>query len=536
MFGFTLSFSSFYFLIFLAFSLLIYWLTPKKYRYIPLLIESIAFLLLTDWKSIFFVLFSTLVIFFSALYIWKNNKAQKEYISQNKEKLSLDEKKAYKAKNKKKRKAVLVIGIVIVTLLLGVMKYLGFVLGSAKSLLGLFGVDFSFDLGNWFLPIGISFYTFQAISYLVDVYWGKFDSEKNVAKFALYMFYFPKFLQGPIVRYNEMQETMFSEKEFSYEQFTDGLKRMGYGYFKKMVIADCLMVFISYAFTHENITSLSGLESFLAIFFYFIQDYCDFSGYMDIAIGISNMFGIKLPENFNRPYFARGVDEYWRRWHITLGTWFKDYIFYPLSISKFSLGIGKFFKKFSKSLGQKMPAVFGLIVVWLLTGLWHGASWNYVLWGAYYGVIIILSIFFEPLFNLFYNKTHISRDNIFIKIWQHIRTIFILIVGRIIFMTSSLSDAWTIFSNSFRVWDYSIKNLVDQLGYMSWIFAILFSIIVLVKDIIQECHPESTMLERFNKKPIVYRWIMMLILVVAIIWFGWYGSGLPHFAFGYTQF
>ena len=518
----------------MAASLFIYWVTPKKYRYIPLLVESVVFILLIDWKSIFFILFSTISIFLFAYFIDKNYKKQKEYIALHKTELSLEEKKTYKAKNKKIRKTLLIFGILSVVLLLGVMKYLGFIIGTFQSIFQLFGVNFSFELKGWFLPVGISFYTFQAIGYLVDVYWAKYEAERNPFKFALFMFYFPKLLQGPIVRFNEMQEALFGEKTLTYENFTNGLKRMCFGYIKKMVVADVFMVFVKYAF--GNIGELSGLESFLAVLFYFIQDYCDFSGYMDITIGASLTFGIEMPENFNRPYFARGIDEYWRRWHITLGTWFKDYIFYPLSISHFSLGIGKFFKKFSKNLGQKMPAVFGLIVVWLLTGLWHGASWNYVLWGGYYGVIIIIDIFIEPLKNLFYEKTKISRNNVFIQIWQHLLTLFLLAIGKIIFMSPTLSDAWLLFCKCFNPTNCSVQNLVNQLGAISIYVAASFAGFIFAVDLIQEIWPKTSMLQKFNKLPIYVRWPIMIILVVSIIWFGWYGKGLPHFDFGYTQF
>ena len=347
MFGFHLKINSYYFLLFLAASLLLYWLCPKKYRYIPLLVESVVFLLLVDWKSIFFILFSMIVIFLCAYFIDKNAKKQKDYISLHKGEMTLEEKKAYKAKNKHIRKSLLVVGILAVTILLGIMKYLGFLLGSVQSIVQLFGGNFAFELRGWFLPVGISFYTFQAIGYLVDVYWSKYEAERNPFRFALFMFYFPKLLQGPIVRYNEMKETLFEEKTLTYDNFTNGLKRMAFGYLKKMVVADTLMAFLKFAFA--NVAELSGVESFLSVVLYFIQDYCDFSGYMDIAIGASMTFGIVLPENFNRPYFARNIDEYWRRWHITLGTWFKDYIFYPLSISRFSLGIGKFLKNSLKA-------------------------------------------------------------------------------------------------------------------------------------------------------------------------------------------
>lgn len=528
-------FVCFYFAVFLVASILIYWLFPKKIRCFTLIVFSLAFYSLISWMSIFFLAYSIGLNYLIGRAITNNQKRANKYLEEHPD-LTKDEKKEYKAKEKKKRKTILILGIIGNVVVLVVMKYLNFLIGNVNSIISLFGGDFQIPLNHWILPLGISFYTFQAISYIVDIYWNKYEAETNFIKFATFMSYFPKIMQGPIIRYGDMKEQLFGEKTFEYVTFTNGAKRMAYGYLKKMVVADTLAVFVTYAFDSANIPTISGLEAFFAVFFYFIQDYCDFSGYMDIAIGVSDMLGIKLPENFARPYFATQIDEYWRRWHITLGAWFKDYIYYPLSISKFSMALGKKGKKAFGSWGMKIPAIVGLILVWFLTGLWHGASWNFVLWGLYYGAIIILSICLEPLFNLFYNKTGIKKDNIGVKIFRHVRTIFLLAVGRILFMSSSLNDAWAIFIKMFRFDQYSLSNLNNQLGYLSIIFAMIGFIPVLVIDVIQERNPNVPFLEKFNKKHIVLRWSLLIVMVLFIVWFGYYGSGLPKYEFGYVQF
>ena len=479
--------------------------------------------------------FSIILNYVIGRLISANNEKTNKWFEENKEQ-DKAVKKEYKAKQKKIRKTFLILGIVGNVLVLVLMKYLNFITGNINSIINLFGGNFQFPLNHWILPLGISFFTFQAISYIVDIYWNKYSAEKNFFKFAIFMSYFPKIMQGPIIRFGDMEQELFGEKTFDYTTFTYGATRMAYGYLKKMVVADTLAVFVTFAFDSANVETISGLEAFFAVFFYFIQDYCDFSGYMDIAIGVSGMLGIKLPENFARPYFASAIDEYWRRWHITLGTWFKDYVYYPLSMSKFSMAVGKKSKKVFGSWGMKVPAIIGLILVWFLTGLWHGASWNYVLWGLYYGTIIILGICFEPLFNLFYEKTHIKKDNIVLKVWRHIRTIFLLAVGRIMFMSSSLTDAWTIFAKMFRFDLYNLSNLNNQLGYISIIFAMVAFIPVLVIDIIQERNPSVPFLDKFTKKPLVLRWSLIIVMVLFIIWTGYYGSGLPKYEFGYVQF
>lgn len=530
-----MGFVSYYFIPFLVVAFAAYWLTPKKYRYITLLVVSLVFYGWISWKSLFFVATSTVSMYFLAKFIDKKNLEQKEYLAAHKGEMSLDEKKAYKAKNKKKRKAALVWAILINVIILAVMKYLDFIVGNIYGIVHLIKPEATQPHLNIFLPLGISFYTFQAIGYVTDVYWGKIKSEHNFLKFALFMTFFPKVMQGPIVRYNEMADTLFGEHELTYDGVTRGLVRLGWGYLKKLVIADTLAVFVMYAF--GNVSDLAGIESLLAVFFYFIYDYCDFSGYMDIAIGLSALFGVKLPENFNHPYFARTIDDYWRRWHMTLGSWFKDYVFYPLSVSKLSLAIGKGSKKIFKNFGKKIPAVFGLIVVWLLTGLWHGASWNYVLWGGYYGVIIILSVIFEPLFRKFHELTHIKDTSIPWKIFQHIRTIFILVVGRIIFMTGNLTDAWQMFVKMWQVTDFRIDNFLSQSGgWISTASGVFFSFFVLAVDIIQEVRPNTSFIDKMNTTPTWFRWVCYLALIVIIVAMGYYGSGLPRFEFGYVQF
>lgn len=523
------------FAFFLLGSVLIYWLFPKKIRWYTLIVFNFVFYGLISWKSIFFLVYSIILNYLVGLFITRNNDKQEKYLLDNPD-LDKADKKAYKAKQKKIRKTILIIGIVLNVAVLFAMKYLNFMVDNINGIIHLFKGVYQLPHNNWLLPLGISFFTFQAISYIVDVYWNKYPAEKNFLKFTVFMSYFPKMMQGPIIRYGDMKDQFFEEKTFDYEQFTNGCKRMGYGFLKKMVIADTLAVFVTYAFAHDNLLVISGLETFLAVFFYFIQDYTDFSGYMDISIGVSDMLGIKLPENFARPYFAIAIDDYWRRWHITLGAWFKDYVYYPLSISKFSMTLGKKSKKVLGSFGMKIPAIIGLILVWFLTGLWHGASWNFVLWGLYYGAIIIFSICMEPVFNWFYNKTHIKRNNIGILIFKHIRTIFLLAIGRILFITTSLSDAWLVFIKMFRFDQYNLSNLNNQLGYISIIAAMVALIPVIVIDIIQEINPSVPFLQKFNKLNIVLKWSLLIVMVLFTVWFGYYGSGLPKFAFGYVQF
>ena len=529
-----MGFVSLYFLAFLVVLFPTYFLTLKKYRWVVLLIFSIAFYVLCSLKSIFFITFTTTLIYFAGKKITSLRKDEKQ-ILQESEIISPEDKKKIKTKFKKKRKTCLVLGILSIVLVLAVMKYLNFLIGNINNIIGWFDTNFRIGTVSLFLPLGISFYTFQAIGYLADVYWNKYDAEQNFFKFFLFMSFFPKIMQGPIIKYNEIKDSLFLGNDFDYDNFIDGLKRMLWGFFKKMVIADCLIVFTNYAFTNPNI--ISGIEAWIAVLCFFIYDYCDFSGYMDIACGTSLCLGVKLPENFNHPYFARGIDEYWRRWHMTLGAWFKDYVFYPLSISKFSLALGKKSKKVFKKHANKVPAIFGLIIVWFLTGLWHGASWNYCLWGLYFGFLIILSIIFEPMFNAIYTKTKINKNNLALNVFRHIRTLGLLAIGKIMFETNSLDITFAFIGKQFTFTGFFYFEAIESVvGTPSLLVVLFLSIIVLVVDLIQELHPETTFIEKTKKKPIWFQWSMFIGLLILVVWFGYYGSGLPHFEFGYIGF
>ena len=472
MFGIDFGYTTFAFLIFFAVVVILYWLTPRKYRYITLLIASLAFYALLSWQSLFFIAGTIVSMYFFARAISKNASESKAYIQEHKGEMSLDEKKAYKEKNRKIRKRYMVLAVVINLLMLGVMKYTDFMIGNINGIIHWFNPNFSFAFLHLFLPLGISFYVFQAIAYIVDVYWGKIEAEANFAKFALFLCYFPKVMQGPIVRYDEMKEALFGEHVFDYDTFAMGLIRAAWGYFKKLVIADTLITFIKFGFGYVD--ELSNIEAFLVILFYFIQDYCDFSGYMDISIGISQSMGVKLPENFARPYLSRGIDEYWRRWHMTLGAWFKDYVFYPLSISKLSLNIGRASKKVMPEFGKKIPAVFGLIIVWFLTGLWHGASWNYVLWGLYYGAIIILSVAFDPLIkksmNVIYDEMGNTIKDIPEEYENLISKVFMLVFIHFPEEDVGIGNSWSFDTPKSGIsWTYTISSISKKKVEVSFV-------------------------------------------------------------------
>ena len=330
------------------------------------------------------------------------------------------------------RKVAVTLGIIVNLAMLGVFKYAGFAVETFNAATGL-----AVPVPEIVLPLGISFYTFQAMTYVIDVYWENCPPQKSFPRLLLFITFFPQLVAGPIVRYTDI-ESQFEDRRISAKQFNDGLYRFAIGLGKKVVLANTC------ALAAENLFgSAAGptvLGSWAGILFYAFQIYFDFSGYSDMAIGLGQIFGFTFPENFNYPYISKNVTEYWRRWHMTLGSWFRDYLFYPVMRSKGITKLAKSLKKAGhKSAAKSLPTIIALAVVWFSTGLWHGANWNYVLWGVYYGFWLIVEKF---VLEKFYKK----HAGVVTEIIQRVSFVFITLFGFAIF--------------------YHEKNLFANLGYM----------------------------------------------------------------------
>ncbi|MCQ2485165.1 MAG: hypothetical protein MJ168_07505 [Clostridia bacterium] len=256
----------------------------------------------------------------------------------------------------------------------------------------------------------------------------------------LFVSFFPQIIQGPISDYEHLSNEMFKKIHYlDYKNYARGFQRLIWGYVKKILIANLLSPIVSDIFARYN--ELSGLTCLIGAFFYSIQIYADFSGYMDIMCGFCEMLGIKLTENFERPYFSKSVAEYWRRWHITLGAWFKNYIYYPIAVSKWSRGLGKkLSKRFNSNIGKNLPASIALITVWLTTGLWHGASWAYIAWGGINGFFIIASLWLEPVFDKLKAILRINENSFWWKAFQTIRTFILVTIIKVLPEVGTLND------------------------------------------------------------------------------------------------
>lgn len=366
-----------------------YFLLPFKSRVWFLLAASYFFY--ASWKIEYLglILFSTFIDYWVSL------------------KISSSQEKA-------KRKSWLYLSIFANLGILFVFKYFNFFIENASELLNQLGLNYSSPIANLLLPIGISFYTFQSMSYSIDVYHNKVTPERNFGVFALYVSFFPQLVAGPIERANRLIPQLKIEHNFDYKKVVSGLKQMLWGFFKKLVIADNLAQIVDLIYTTPN--EFGGALLLLGTFCFAFQIYCDFSGYSDIAIGAARVLGINLMENFNVPYLSKSIPEFWKRWHISLSEWFRDYVYIPLG-------------------GNRVSATFfaaNILIVFTVSGLWHGANWTFVIWGCLHG-----------LFYLLYNHLKRFYDNIpnFIKI---LLTFHITALCWIFFRANSLGDAFFI--------------------------------------------------------------------------------------------
>jgi D-alanyl-lipoteichoic acid acyltransferase DltB (MBOAT superfamily) len=455
---------------------------------------------------------------------------QKLYFTSNPE-LSPEDKKAYRARVNAKQKKIFIFCLMINLGILAVLKYANFAILNANAIISAAGGR-QLPLVNFLLPLGISFYTFQSIGYLTDVYRGA-DDEPNIFKFALFVSFFPQLIQGPISRFEHLKQTLFTRRSFNIVDFQAGLLRILWGFFKKLLVADRLFAaVIALAASPDD---YRGVYVILTMLFYMVTLYADFSGGIDITIGIARMLGIKLHENFNRPFYSPSVTEYWRRWHITLGAWFKDYLFYPVSSSKIMLMLfKKTKKKFGDGTAKRMQLYIPTLLIWFATGLWHGAQWYFIIWGLMHGTAIIISEELRPLGTKFHKRFAVDKLWWY-KAFQIIRTFCFISAVSVLYAYADVKLTFKMYASLITDfgWSRFIERGLHGLGlawadYLVIIAAVLIMIAagVLVYD---------KKIELKNLCPAV-RSILIAALFFAVIIFGAYGFGYDSQQFIYNQF
>ena len=521
-------FTSYGFILFIAVVGILYYVIPKKVQWVLLLVASYVFYAIAGPEYIPWLVAVTLIVYFAALIIGKKLNEQNDYLKQHKAELSKEEKKEYKAAQKKKRMTVQVIAVILCVLILAFVK-----LNAALS--GLWQAE-QLSFLKIAMPLGISFYTLQALSYLFDVSRGTIEAERNVFRFALFVSFFPQLVQGPISRFKDLSETLYTPHPFNKQAVAFGIQRILWGFFKKLVIADRILPAVQTIFSDLN--TYSGAYALFGMIFYTIQLYADFTGGIDITIGVAEMLGIRVQENFNLPYFSTSLKVYWRRWHITMCNWFRDYIFYPLSSSKGMQKFSKFSRKhFGQKLGKRLPVYISSFVVWFVTGAWHGASWNFIVWGLLNWFILMASEEFEPLYERFHHRFTFA-EKLPYRIFMILRTLVLICALNMFDVCKNVGDAFRAFASMFTStnWDSVGDGGLLDLGISLADYIVLGVGILIVFAVSLYKNKHGDIREAITKKARPAKYTVWVLLFLVILIFGTYGIGYDSSQFIYNQF
>ncbi len=528
-------FTSYEFLGFIAVVFLLYYILPKKTQWPLLLVASYLFYFLADPSYVLFILATTVSTYFAAKKLTDMQEAASLYVKEHKEELSREEKKEYKALEKKKQHTVFLWCLLFNLGILAVLKYTNFTIANINGLLNLFKSGQVISYVDIVLPMGISFYTFQTMSYLIDVYRGSIKAERNFFKLALFVSFFPQLVQGPISRFSDLGESLFAEHSFDGRTVKFGLERILWGYFKKVVIADRIVVAVNEII--HNPDTYTGFYVFLGMMFYAVELYCDFTGGIDITIGIAETMGIKVKENFERPYFSKNIKEYWNRWHITMGSWFTDYIFYPISVSKPMLDLNKWSRKhLGEKIGKRVPVYTSAFVVWFATGFWHGASWNFIVWGLGNYVVIMVSQELEPFYEWFHSKVKVEGTFGW-KLFRVIRTILIMSSLRLFDCYRDVPLTFKMFGSMFTTgnWGHLFDGSLMKLGLSYADYGVL-TIGVLALLVTSLLGRRKQVRDRLDAKPVWVQFALVYAGFLVVLVFGAYGIGFDASQFIYNQF
>ncbi|MBQ6090651.1 MAG: MBOAT family protein [Lachnospiraceae bacterium] len=529
-------FTSYAFIGFLCVGLIIYRLAPVKARPYILLALSYYFYAHAGVWCVVFIVSTSIVAYIVTVKMDKQAIARKRYLAEMKDVISREEAREYKARDKRSRRRVLIVGLVLTLGLLAVVKYTDFTITNINSLLDLVGSESRIPLAGILMPMGISFYIFSTVGYMVDVYREAVTPTHNPFHTALFISFFPQLVQGPISRYGDIKEDLLNPKPLKADSLKLGAMRVLWGFAKKLIIADRALIAVK-AITGDP-EKYSGAFVVAGMALYALELYADFTGGIDITIGTAQMFGIGVKENFIRPYFSKSVAEYWRRWHITMGTWFADYVFYPMSSCKLIRNISGALRKsrLPRRAAQRIPVYITSAVVWFATGLWHGASWNFILWGMLNFAVIMISQELEPLYDKFHKKFRFSTNAVPYKAFAATRTIVILSCLRMLDCYGSVGTTFGAFGSIFTG---SPAVLFD--GSMSALGLTLFDYVILLLGMltlfaVSMLQRKGSVRTRLLSAPFALRACLLIALFTAILLFGAYGPGYDVGQFIYNRF
>jgi alginate O-acetyltransferase complex protein AlgI len=466
-------FNSLEFLIFLPIVITFYFLISPKYRWALLLVASYYFYMCWDYKYIVLILTSTVIDYFSGIYMFKSSKRMV-------------------------RKALLYLSLTANLGLLFFFKYFDFFGSNINYFFEQFNIFTQVPQYDYLLPVGISFYTFQTLSYTIDIYREKQKPEYHFGRFALFVSFFPQLVAGPIERSVNLLPQFREQFSFDYNRIRDGILLMCWGFFKKVVIADRLAEYVNIVYNNPDI--YGGMQSALATLFFSFQIYCDFSGYSDIAIGTALIMGYRLMTNFRRPYLAANIREFWQRWHISLSTWFRDYVYIPLGGKRVA----------------KWRWQFNLFITFAVSGLWHGAEWTFVIWGALHGFYLIFAIWMVNYHQKFNEVTGLSTRPGLLRVAQAATTFLLVYISWIFFRANNTYDAFMIIGNIFGS---SGAEGINLFRFPIDMYISVISIVILfMVEIMEEKYQIYKQLKKSSFRTL--KWVTLAVIIVAIVVFG----------------
>ena len=523
-----MAFTSFSFLLFAAAVITAYYLVPQRFQWWVLLIASYAFYLTAGPEYLVFILLTTVTTYFTARHMGKALEEQDQYLAEHKKELSREEKKEYKAKVKAANRKWMIACLLINFGLLAICK--AALVEPFRALMSGTGLSF-LSLG---LPMGISFYMFQSMGYVVDVQRGTCKAEKDFFRLALFVSFFPQLVQGPISKFTQLAPTLYAPKKFDGRTVSFGLQRMLWGYFKKLVVADRIAVAIGTLKGAEY----TGVGFLLLSLFYAVQIYGDFTGGIDVTIGLAETMGIKLPENFIRPYFSKNIAEYWRRWHISLGAWMKDYIFYPISVSGPMRDLSKWGRAKLGSFGKRLPVYVASIATWFVTGIWHGLNLNFIVWGMLNCFFVVLSEECVPLYEKFHARFPGLKEKKGYGVFEMLRMFWLMNLIRACDLFPDVGEYFRRVGSIFTTFNLELlwNGTMMKLGLSGLDYAVLgVSIAVLFfVSVFQEKH--GSFRKALAEKPAFLRYSLIFAMFLVVILMGSYGIGYDASNFIYNQF
>lgn len=487
-------FNSLDFLIFFPIVALIYYLVPHKARHVWLLVASYYFYMCWNASYALLILFSTVITYASGLLLERGGR--------------------------KWKKTVVFLCIAINLGVLGYFKYFNFFIESLNALMTQLHFEFTIASLDILLPVGISFYTFQALGYILDVYRGEVETEHNFIKFALFVSFFPQLVAGPIERSKDLLSQFKEKHYFSMEQTRDGLMLMLWGFFLKMVLGDRIAVLVDNVYANPEVRP--GFYIVIATILFAFQIYCDFGGYSTIAMGAAKVMGFHLTDNFESPYLARTVAEFWRRWHVTLNTWFRDYVYIPLGGNR----------------KGKVRKYVNCLIVFGLSGLWHGAEWSFIVWGLLNGVYQVIGSLVKPLRDKLVNGLGLNRSSFSHRLYQTVFTFILVDFAWLFFRADNMTVALQMLDS---IWHADNLHIIADgslyglgLEWRSYMIMVISIVVLLVVDCLKYCG--ISVRQFIYKQELWFRWTIYIASVLLILIFGMWGAGYNEQGFIYFQF